>query len=159
MELSRRSVARALPHLQMVWHALAVGFSDSRFAWWTGFVIFLRNEGLEEENELLVFLIEIHQLIEQELNQYRKANKVYEPFPSLFGLYTRPLALIVIWILMTSYFNLALDVYRQCQAEQYNILNITKMRGWKHGLLASLTYNIDLYHLKLKLDHWKSILS
>lgn len=43
-------------------------FSDSRFAWWTEFLIHVRNQGLDEENELLDFLIEIRQLIEQELN-------------------------------------------------------------------------------------------
>lgn len=42
-------------------------FRDAQFIWWTKFIIAVRKEGLDEENELLKFLKNINQKIETEI--------------------------------------------------------------------------------------------
>jgi len=44
-------------------------FSDVHFAWWTDFMILVRREGLDEENELMTFLNEVNEHIESAIKK------------------------------------------------------------------------------------------
>ena len=44
-------------------------FNDSEFIWWLGWLESVRKEGLEEENELLIFLEDMIKTIDQEIEK------------------------------------------------------------------------------------------